>query len=73
MNILSILRVLFFKRKLKRMSGGDRAWICANAVIIQNVKIGEHSIIGVGAIVTEDVEPYTIVGGILAKLIKNRT
>ncbi len=47
-------------------------WIGANAVITRNVKIGSHSIIAAGSVVTKDVEPYSIVGGVPAKLIKKR-
>ena len=51
---------------------GDGAWICANAVITRNVKIGKHAIVGAASVVTKDVEPYSIVGGVPAKLIRKR-
>ena len=51
---------------------GDDVWICANSVITRNVTIGEHSIIGAGPVVTRDVAPYSVVGGVPAKLIKTR-
>lgn len=54
------------------ISIGDGCWIAANAVITRNVTIGEHSIVAAGAVVTKDVEPFSIVGGVPAKLIKNR-
>lgn len=47
-------------------------WIGRNVVIMPNIKIGTGSIIGAGAIVTKDVEPYSIMGGVPAKLIKKR-
>jgi acetyltransferase-like isoleucine patch superfamily enzyme len=50
----------------------DDAWIGANAVILSGVTIGKGSIVGANAVVTKNVEPYTIVGGIPAKLIKKR-
>ena len=51
---------------------GDDVWIGKNAVIMAGLKIGSGSIIGAGAIVTKDVDPYTVVGGVPAKLIKKR-
>ena len=43
----------------------------ARAVLLPGVTIGKHAIVGAGAVVTKDVEPYTVVGGNPAKLIKN--
>lgn len=48
----------------------EGAWIGARAVLLPGVTIGEHAIVGAGAVVTKDVEPYTVVGGNPAKLIK---
>ena len=48
----------------------DDVWIGANAVITAGVHIGKHAVVAAGSVVTKDVEPYTIVGGIPAKLIK---
>lgn len=50
----------------------DDVWIGANAVIMPNITIGRGSIIGANAVVTKDIEPYAIVGGVPAKLIKYR-
>lgn len=50
----------------------DNVWICANAVITAGVKIGTGSIVGAGAVVTKDVEPYSVVGGVPAHLIRKR-
>lgn len=47
----------------------DDVWICGNCVITKGVKIGAHSIIGAGSVVTKDIEPYSVVGGVPAKLI----
>jgi acetyltransferase-like isoleucine patch superfamily enzyme len=47
------------------------AWIGAAATILPGVTIGENSIVAAGAVVTTDVLPNTIVGGIPAKFIKN--
>lgn len=50
----------------------DDVWIASNCVITANTKIGYSSIIGAGSVVTKDIEPYSIVGGVPAKLIKKR-
>ncbi len=47
-------------------------WIGANAVICDGVTIGEGCIVAAGAVVTRDVEPYSIVGGTPARVIKSR-
>lgn len=43
-----------------------------NAVILPGVTVGEGSIVGAGAVVTKDVEPYTVVVGVPAKFLKKR-
>lgn len=50
---------------------GDN-WIGANAIILRGVTIGEGAIIGAGSVVTKDVEPYSIVAGNPARIIKYR-
>lgn len=50
----------------------DDVWIGTNSVILSGVKIGRGAIIAAGSIVSKDVEAYSIVGGIPAKLIKKR-
>jgi acetyltransferase-like isoleucine patch superfamily enzyme len=50
----------------------DDCWIASNAVILSGVTIGQGSVIAAGAVVTESIEPYSIVGGVPAKLIKKR-
>jgi virginiamycin A acetyltransferase len=51
---------------------GNDVWIGYEAVIMPGVKIGDGAIIGTRAVVTKDVPPYTIVGGVPAKVIKKR-
>lgn len=51
---------------------GNDVWIGYEAVIMQGVHIGDGAIIATRAVVTKDVPPYTIVGGIPAKEIKKR-
>jgi acetyltransferase-like isoleucine patch superfamily enzyme len=48
----------------------DDVWIGANAVILAGVRIGSHSVVAAGAVVTHDVPPNTLVGGVPAKVIK---
>jgi acetyltransferase-like isoleucine patch superfamily enzyme len=50
----------------------DDVWIGANSVILPSVKIGRGAIIGANAVVTKNVAPFSIVGGIPAKKIKDR-
>ncbi|NLL71243.1 MAG: acetyltransferase [Epulopiscium sp.] len=50
----------------------DDVWIGARVIILPGVTIGTGSVVGAGAVVTKDVEPYSIVGGNPAKLIKKR-
>ena len=51
---------------------GNDVWIGYEAVIMPGVHIGNGAIIGTRAVVTRDVEPYTIVGGVPAKPIRKR-
>jgi virginiamycin A acetyltransferase len=51
---------------------GNDVWIGHEATIMPGVTIGDGAIIATKAIVTKDVEPYTIVGGNPAKMIKKR-
>ncbi len=50
----------------------DDIWIASNCVITPDTVIGRSSIIGAGSVVTKDIEPYSIVGGVPAKLIRKR-
>lgn len=51
---------------------GNDVWIGYEAVVLAGVTIGDGAIIGTRAVVTKDVPPYTIVGGVPAKPIKRR-
>ena len=51
---------------------GSDVWIGYEAVILSGVHIGDGAIIGARAVVTKDVAPYTIVGGVPAKKIRRR-
>ncbi|SRR5258705_3122034 len=51
---------------------GNDVWIGACAIVLKGVTIGDGAIVAAGAVVTKDVEPYTIVAGNPAKMIKRR-
>ena len=51
---------------------GNDVWIGDSALIVEGVRIGDGAVIAAGAIVTKDVPPYAIVGGIPAKIIRYR-
>lgn len=50
----------------------DGCWIGSRAMIMQGVKLDEGAVVATGAVVTKDVPPYAIVGGVPAKIIKYR-
>jgi acetyltransferase-like isoleucine patch superfamily enzyme len=52
---------------------GNYAWIGTRATILAGVTIGEGAVIMAGAVVTRDVPPYAVVGGIPARFISQRT
>ncbi|MBE7053785.1 MAG: CatB-related O-acetyltransferase [Ruminococcaceae bacterium] len=60
-----------YTKKLPVKIGND-VWIGQRAIIMPGVEIGDGAIIGTNAVVTKDVPPYAIVGGIPAKVIKMR-
>lgn len=51
---------------------GSNVWLGTRVVVLPGVNIGEGSIVGAGAVVTKSFPPYSIVGGVPAKLIKSR-
>ena len=48
----------------------DDVWIGANAIILPGVTIGQHAVVAAGAVVTKDVPPYSVVGGVPATVLK---
>ena len=50
----------------------DDVWIGANSIVLPGVKIGKGAIIGAGAVVTKNVQPYAVLGGVPARVIKYR-
>lgn len=51
---------------------GNDVWIGRDVIVKRGISIGDGAIVGAGSVVVKDVLPYTIVGGVPAKLIRNR-
>lgn len=49
---------------------GEGVWVATNATILGPCRIGEHAVVGACSLVHEDVEPYTVVAGVPAKVVK---
>ncbi|MGV3571996.1 MAG: CatB-related O-acetyltransferase [Ramlibacter sp.] len=67
-----ILQPRRFAGHRQRTVIGNDVWIGANAVIRRGVKVGDGAIVGAGAVVVKDVQPYEIVGGVPARHIRFR-
>ncbi len=57
--------------QVERVHIKKNAWIGAHATILPGVTVGENAVVAAGAVVTTDVAPSTVVGGIPARFIKN--
>lgn len=62
----------FYDRFENKCIIGNDVWIGCNAVICRGITVGDGAVIAAGAVVTHDVEPYTIVAGVPARPIKKR-
>jgi maltose O-acetyltransferase len=51
---------------------GDKVWICFRATILPGISIGAGAVVAAGAVVTRDVEPYSIVAGVPARKVGER-
>lgn len=66
----SMLLRNIYPRKTDRVCIGIGVWIAPGCIILQGVTIGEKSVIGTGAVVTEDIPPHCVAVGVPAKVIK---
>jgi len=55
-----------------RITIGNDVWIGARAIVMDGINIGDGAIVAAGAVVTKDVEPFSIVGGVPARKIRKR-
>lgn len=62
----------FAWRREHAVTIGHDVWIGHGATVLPGVSIGDGAVIGAGAVVSRDVAPYTIVGGVPARLIRER-
>lgn len=58
--------------ELPRNKVGNDVWIGARAIILDGVTIGDGAVVAAGAVVTKDVPPYAVVGGVPARIIRYR-
>lgn len=61
-----------FKLRHSRVVIRDRVWVGIRATILPGVEIGEGAVVAAGAVVTKDVEPLAVVGGVPARVIGRR-
>lgn len=63
----------FFKwRSIQRVQIGHDTWIGHKAILLPGISIGNGAVVAAGSVVTKDVAPYTIVGGVPSKPIRQR-
>lgn len=62
----------YHEQEFKQVIIGNDVWIGARAMIMDGVSIGDGAVVAAGAVVTKNVPPYAIVGGVPAKIIKFR-
>jgi acetyltransferase-like isoleucine patch superfamily enzyme len=58
--------------ELPRTHVGNDVWIGYSAVVLPGVRVGDGAVVGAGAVVTRDVEPYAVVAGVPARKLRSR-
>lgn len=51
----------------------DYVWLCSRCIILPGVRVGKGAVVAAGAVVHKNVAPYTVVGGVPARVIANRS
>ena len=62
-----------FKAVFEPIVVEDRTWIAQNALVLAGVTLGEGAVVAAGSVVSKDVAPYTMVGGIPARVLRDRS
>ena len=63
---------IYIKASFKPIHIGHHCWIGTGATVLQDVTIGDGAIVAAGAVVTKDIPPYEVWGGVPAKFIRKR-
>ncbi|MBS4016793.1 MAG: acyltransferase [Dechloromonas sp.] len=56
----------------KRVTIGSDVWIGANCIILPGVSIGRGAVVAAGSVVSKNVEPFTVVAGVPARVVRRR-
>lgn len=62
-----------FTADFRPVTIGNHVWIGTGAIVLQGVNIGDGAVVAAGAVVTKDIPPYEVWGGVPAKFIRTRT
>jgi acetyltransferase-like isoleucine patch superfamily enzyme len=65
-------KIFYSGHQAGKVTIGKDVWIGSGCIILPGKTIGEGAVVAAGSVVSKDVEPFTIVGGVPAKVLKNR-